>query len=154
MRISTRGRYGLRAMLDLAMNEEGGRPVPLAEISMRQGISLTYLEQIFNRLRRGGLVASKQGAGGGYALSSATRDITVGDVIRCLEGPIAPVACAAAEPAAVDCSRASGCITRTLWMRLGAKIENFFDSISLKELCDEEREMRKKQYVPSSNLRK
>jgi len=136
MRVSTRGRYGLRAMLDLALNDAGG-PIPLSEVSKRQGISLYYLEQLFNKLKKSGLVKSKPGAGGGYTLARATRDITVGDIIRCVEGPIAPVQCADGNGGRKYCPRADDCIARALWKRLGAKIENFLDSVTLMELCEE-----------------
>jgi Rrf2 family transcriptional regulator, cysteine metabolism repressor len=135
MRVSTRGRYAVRAVLDLAMNfnEE---PVPLAEISKRQGISLFYLEQLFNKMKKSGLVISKKGAGGGYVLSRSPRDITVGDIVRSVEGPIAPVRCAA-EGKLAQCSRIEICPTTGLWKQLGDKIENFLDSITIRELCEE-----------------
>jgi Rrf2 family transcriptional regulator, cysteine metabolism repressor len=135
MRISTRGRYAVRAVLDLAMNG-GDAPVPLTEISKRQNISLFYLEQLFNKMKRDGLVTSKKGAGGGYALSRSARDITVGDIIRCVEGPIMPVRCAE-ERDGGSCPRIDQCPTSGLWKQLGDKIENFLDSITLKELSEE-----------------
>ncbi|MFA6451778.1 MAG: Rrf2 family transcriptional regulator [bacterium] len=122
-------------MLDLAMNG-GDSPVPLAEISKRQNISLFYLEQLFNKMKRAGLVASKKGAGGGYALSRSAREITVGDIIRCVEGPIMPVRCAE-DGKREGCPRASQCPTSGLWKQLGDKIENFLDSVTLKELAEE-----------------
>lgn len=130
MRVSTRGRYAVRAVLDLAMNGSG-EPVRLAEISEREEISLYYLEQLFNKLKRGGIVKSRQGAGGGYTLARSTREITVGDIIRCVEGPVAPVRCEG------RCSRVDNCTTTGLWKQLGDKIENFLDSITIKELCED-----------------
>ncbi len=135
MRVSTRGRYGVRAVLDLAMNDSRA-PVPLAEISKRQDISLFYLEQLFNKLKKAGIVRSKQGAGGGYTLARSPREITVGDIIRGVEGPIVPVRCAAVHSTAA-CKRIDNCPTTALWKRLGAKIDNYLDSITISELCEE-----------------
>lgn len=142
MRVSTRGRYGLRAMLDLAMNEGDG-PVPLSDISGREEISLYYLEQLFNKLKKAGLVTSKPGAGGGYTLAKPARKITVGDVIRCVEGPIAPVLCAVEGDGGKYCSRSDDCITRVLWKRLGEKIGDFLDSVTIDELCGEAAALRR-----------
>ena len=123
-------------MLDLALNDAGG-PVPLSRISERQDISLHYLEQLFNKLKNAGIVRSRPGAGGGYMLARSPREITVGDIIRVVEGPIAPVKCTAEDGRRDVCPRVDDCVTHVMWKRLGAKIENFFDSVTIKELCDD-----------------
>jgi Rrf2 family iron-sulfur cluster assembly transcriptional regulator len=121
-------------VLDLALNDSQS-PVRLSVISQRQDISLYYLEQLFNKLKRGGIVRSKQGAGGGYTLSRSAREITVGDIIRCVEGPVSPVECEGGRRG--RCLRIDSCPTTGLWKQLGEKIENFLDSVTIKELGDE-----------------
>lgn len=133
MKLSTKARYGLRAMVDLAQRHGSG-PVPLREISERQEVSEQYLEQLFSILRKHGLVRSTRGLKGGYVLAKPPEQITVGEVIRALEGPIAPVDCVSeAEP--LDCSRASQCLTRLVWSRLRDSIAEVLDSLTLKEVC-------------------
>jgi Rrf2 family transcriptional regulator, cysteine metabolism repressor len=146
VRVSTRGRYAVRAVLDLAVNCSNS-PVPLTEISKRQDISLFYLEQLFNKLKKSGLVRSKKGAGGGYVLARSTREITVGDIIRCVEGPIVPVLCLADDKRG-PCPRIEGCPTTGLWKQLGVKIENFLDSVTIKELCEEAEKCKKAESAP------
>ena len=110
MKLTTRGEYGLRAILDLALREGEG-PVSLKSIAERQDISDHYLEQLFSSLRKAGLVKSVRGAQGGYLLGKPAEEITVGDVIRVLDGPIAPVECVS-EVDPEDCRRAKTCVTR------------------------------------------
>ena len=147
MRVSTRGRYAVRAVLDLAMNGSD-TPVPLTEIAKRQGISLFYLEQLFNKLKKADIVHSKKGAGGGYVLARSSREITVGDVMRSVEGPIAPVHCAT-DSKRGRCPRMDECPTTGLWKQLGDKIENFLDSITIRELCDEAASCKKPENAPA-----
>jgi Rrf2 family protein len=137
-------------VLDLAMNGADA-PVPLTEISKRQGISLFYLEQLFNKLKKAEIVRSKKGAGGGYLLARSSREITVGDVIRSVEGPIAPVRCSAGG--ATDgkrgrCPRMDECPTTGLWKQLGDKIENFLDSVTIRELSEEAASCKKPETTP------
>lgn len=113
MKLSTKGRYGLKAMYDLALNY-GDEPVSLKSIAERQGISENYLEQLMANLRKAGLVRSIRGAYGGYLLSREPSKITVGDVLRALEGPIGLVDCVL-EQDAVKCLKYENCITRTVW---------------------------------------
>lgn len=152
MRLSTKGEYGLLACYDLA-RYGGPGPVPLKAIAERQGISEAYLEQLVGALRRSGLVRSVRGAQGGYTLGRSPEDITVGDVIRVLEGPIAPVDCVAAEAASASgpsgsaglagpagtktCCRSSSCAARFIWERLRDSMERVLDSISLADLVAE-----------------
>jgi Rrf2 family protein len=106
--------------------------VPLRQIAEEEGISLQYLEQIFGELRRAGLVDSERGARGGYRLARDPASITVGDVVRTLEGPIAPVDCLAG---AEECARAEGCLTREAWHRLQQSMTAALDGITLAYLC-------------------
>lgn len=136
MRISTRGEYGVRAMLDLALHFRQG-PVALKSIADRQGISETYLEQLIAPLRKAGLVSSIRGANGGYELSREPHEIKIGEIIRVLEGPIAPMGCASESPQHFACDNSRKCAARVLWQRLRDRISEFLDSTSLGELLDE-----------------
>jgi len=113
----------------------GDRPVPLNEISERQDISLSYLEQIFNTMKRAGLVDSKPGAGGGYRLAREPEKITAGDVMRVVEGPMRPVDCGRGS-CRIKCDRDGKCATQVLWNNLGSKIEEFLDSVTIKDLME------------------
>ncbi len=138
MRLSTKGEYGLMACYDLARYSADNSPVPLKAIAERQGISESYLEQLLGSLRRAGIVRSARGAQGGYALARDPESITVGDVIRVLEGPIAPVECVGPEQAGFEaCSRSTCCIARPVWEKLRDRISEVLDSISLADLVAE-----------------
>ncbi len=130
MKISTRGRYGLRAMIDLAMHQDSGA-VPLRKISEREDISEQYLEQLFANLRKAGIVKSVRGAHGGYLLNHDPEDITVGDIIRTLEGPVAPADCVVEEK---SCNLISDCVTHGLWVEISELVNDFFDSTNLADL--------------------
>ncbi|NLO89966.1 MAG: Rrf2 family transcriptional regulator [Clostridia bacterium] len=134
-RISTKGSYGLRAVLDLAGNS-GGRPVPLKEIAKRQEISEGYLEQLLTTLRKAGIVKSVRGQRGGFVLAKSPRDITVGDIIRILEGPIAPMDCVQ-DDSHVSCEQISSCVLRLVWLRLKENIQEAVDSITIEDLAAE-----------------
>lgn len=135
MQISTRGRYGLRAMVDLAMHNQEG-PLALRVIAERQEISESYLEQVFTSLRKAGLVRASRGAQGGYELVKKATEITVGDVLRALEGPIAPVLCVESAPFSKQCEREKNCITRQFWQEFKETIDRFLDGTSLQDLAD------------------
>jgi Rrf2 family cysteine metabolism transcriptional repressor len=137
VRLSTRGRYGLRAMLDMAMDQSDG-PITLNSISERQGVSIGYLEQLMVPLKKEGLIRSVRGAQGGYLLARDPEDITVGDIIRALEGPIAPVACVS-EDYPEECDRAEGCVTRLVWAKVRDSIVEVLDSLTLYALVEEAR---------------
>lgn len=139
MKISTRGQYGVRAMVELALNYGKG-PMPLKTIAQNQELSEHYLEQLLGALRKAGLVSSVRGAYGGYELNRSPKDILVGDIVRVLEGPIAPVDCVDETNEQV-CSRIDCCATHLLWERLREAIENVLDSVTLQDLCDKAREM-------------
>lgn len=132
MNISTKGRYGLIAMLDLA-NHYAGKPVTLNNIAKRQNMSDGYLEQLMVHLKNSGLVKSVRGAQGGYMLARAPEDISVLDVLRSLEGPLAPVACVS-EEAPDLCGRFEGCATRKVWEDVRNQMNKVLGSYSLADL--------------------
>ncbi len=130
MKISTRGRYGLRAMIDLALHEDG-KAIPLRVIAERENISEQYLEQLFANLRKSGLVKSVRGAHGGYLLNKNPKDITAGDIFRVLEGPVSPVNCVQED---YECKQSEECATHELWNILSNQIEEVLDSHTLEDL--------------------
>lgn len=131
MKISTKGRYALRLMLDLASNDSG-TPIRLKDVAKRQGISEKYLEQIISILNKAGFVRSVRGPQGGYSLSRTPADYTVGMILRLTEGSLCPVDCAAEEN--VSCDREDTCVTRMLWKKLDDAISSVVDHVSLEEL--------------------
>lgn len=135
MKLSTKGRYGIRAMFDLAMRHGTG-PIPLRSIAERQEISEHYLEQLIASLRKAGLVKSVRGAHGGYMLIKEPKEITVGEVIRTLEGPIAPTDCVSDE-CDHSCQNTDDCVTRIIWERLKESIDEVLDDITLDDLCQQ-----------------
>ncbi|MGE5557496.1 MAG: RrF2 family transcriptional regulator [Bacillota bacterium] len=134
MNVSTRGRYGLRAMVDMAIHADEG-PLPLRQIAERQSISESYLEQVFTGLRKAGLVKASRGAQGGYALGLPPEKITVGEILRVLEGPISPVFCVNDSRSSGRCKRESNCITHGFWAELRDHIISFLDGITLQDLA-------------------
>ena len=140
MKISTRGRYGLRAMIELAANSE--RHISLKTIAERQGISENYLEQLFAPIKKAGLLASYRGARGGYGLTKPPNEITVGDVLRILEGNLSPVECV--EPdgkCSCGSSNCDCCVTKSVWAKMYKSVNNVIDSITLKDLADDYQEV-------------
>ncbi len=135
MRLSTKGQYGVRAMFDLASHSQDG-PVPLRQISEREEISLNYLEQLFLKLRKAGLVESVRGPGGGYLLRKRPKEIRISDIIRAVEESLAPISCIESKKKP-KCHRIDVCIPRLLWKRLGERITQFLDSNTLADLCEE-----------------
>ena len=131
MKISTKGRYALRTMLDLAVHENGGL-IPLREISTRQGITIKYLEQVMNLLNKAGFVRSVRGAGGGYRLAKEPSQYTIGDILRVAEGSLAPVSCL--EDEVNLCPRNADCMTVDFWEGLADAINNYVDSFTLEDL--------------------
>lgn len=142
MKLSTKGRYGVRAMLDLAMRCGSG-PVSLRSIAERQGLSEHYLEQLIATLRKAGLVKSVRGAYGGYILTRDPKDITIGDVIRALEGPIAPAECLGGD-ADFICEYTEDCVTKIIWERLKERIDQVLDEMNLADLCQHALEKQQK----------
>lgn len=133
MKISTKGRYALRLMIDLAMNSVG-EPVSLKDVAKRQGISEKYLEQIISVLNRAGYVKSIRGAQGGYLLRRAPEEYTVGMILRLTEGSLAPVTCV--EDGDFPCERQENCVTVILWKKINEAINSVVDSITLQDLVD------------------
>ena len=131
MVISTKGRYALRLMLDIAM-QDGTSPVPLHDIAERQGVSFKYLEQIVPPLSKAGFLKSVRGANGGYLLTRDPSEITTGDILRAGEGNLAPVACLASDE--IDCPRADLCVTLQFWKGLDEAITAYIDSVTLADL--------------------
>ena len=135
MKISTKGRYGLRALIDLARYSEI-EPVSINSIATRQAISEGYLEQLMSLLKKAGLIKSIRGAGGGYVLAKDMSEISVGDVLRALEGSLQPVECAAFSQDD-SCEAAGGCVTKYVWQRINESINQTVNEISLKQLVEE-----------------
>lgn len=131
MKLTTKGRYAVTAMLDLAVHA-GDKPVPLADISERQGISLSYLEQLFARLRRQGLVVSARGPGGGYRLSRAPGEIAVVTVLNAIDENLDTTRC----HGRANCQGGEPCLTHELWFDLSKQIHDFLSSITLGELVE------------------
>lgn len=129
MRLTSKGRYAVTAMLDVALHADLG-PVPLADISERQGISLSYLEQLFSRLRKQGLVASVRGPGGGYRLGDVPDAISIGRVIAAVNESVDATRCHGQH----GCQGGTQCLTHSLWRDLSDRISNFLDEITLGEL--------------------
>lgn len=140
MKLSTRGEYGLRAMFDLAQHYGEG-PIPIKSVAERQDISEHYLEQLIAVLRKAGLVKSVRGAQGGYVLSREPEEITVGDIIRVLEGPIAPVECLNTAEGE-SCERAETCVTRGIWEKVRDSISDVLDSFTLADMVAKANQMR------------
>jgi len=134
MKLSTQSRYGVRAIFDIAYNSEG-LETQVKDISRRQGISPRYLEQIFQKLKKAGIIGSKRGPSGGYFLNKKAEEIRVGDIIRITEGGIDPVLCIDPEDSSQPCDRLGECVTRLIWNEAGNRLKEYFDSLTVKDLC-------------------
>lgn len=133
MKLSTKGRYGLKAMFELSKNE-GIEPVSIKYIATKQNISEQYLEQLFRTLRKKGLIKSIRGSQGGYLLSKEPKDITVGDILECLEGPVSMSECVIDEDV---CVNSCNCVTKTVWQRVTKGIEEVIHSINLQDMIND-----------------
>jgi len=134
VRLSTKGRYAVMAMADLA-SQGGGKPVALADIAGRQEISLSYLEQLFGKLRKGALVKSARGPGGGYMLARPGSDIRISDIILAVDEPIQATRCTPGSPA--GCHNNKGrCLTHDLWEELGNQIYLYLSSVTLDDVVE------------------
>lgn len=140
MKLSTKGRYGLRAVLDLAVhaNEEA---VALSQIADRQKISMNYLEQLIAKLKKAGIVKGIRGAQGGYMLALPAENVSVGDILRALEGDLNPVDCSEVNKGEGYCSSADSCVTKYVWKRISDSINEAVDTIMLSELVAESKKV-------------
>ena len=134
MKLTTKGRYAVTAMLDLALHGQKG-PVSLAEISGRQEISLSYLEQLFSKLRKNDLVVSTRGPGGGYSVARDLSDVAVSEIISAVNESVDATQCGGRE----NCHSHGRCLTHDLWEGLSAQIEEFLGSVSLQDMIDKQR---------------
>lgn len=134
MKLSTKGRYGLRAIVDLAYYS-ANEPVSIQSIAGRQNLSDSYLEQLFGKLRKAGLIASIRGAQGGYVIAKDTSEISVGDILRALEGDLIPVECSEIT-GHHSCDSSDSCVTKYVWKKINDSIANTVDAIPLSELVN------------------
>ena len=140
MKLSTKGRYGLRALVDIAVYSEEG-PVSISAVSKRQNITIRYLEQLLPKLKKAGIIKSIRGAQGGYYLAKPLEDISVGDVLRSLEGDLNLVECSEITGDGKECVGSKYCVTKTVWRKINDSIRETVDSICLKELVEEAKEI-------------
>lgn len=138
MKVTTRSSYTVRALIDLARHSLDGVPVRLSDISEREGISHAYLEQLFNRLKKVGVVKGRKGPGGGYTLDKDPGDILIGEVIRAVEGEEKIFLCTEKSDGNNGCRRYPLCTTHHLWDRLSARVHEYLNSISLSEMLKDE----------------
>ena len=135
MRITTTSRYGVRALFDVAYHG-GGQPTQIKDIAKRQRISQRYLEQIFNKLLKGGLLKSRRGPRGGYLLARDASEISVGDIITAAQGPIVPVQCLVPESGRKkDCELLPNCITHHVWRETQRLLVDYYNSVTVADLC-------------------
>ena len=149
MKLSTKGRYGLRAVVDLALHSDEDT-VALSSIAERESISISYLEQLIAKLKKAGIVNSVRGAQGGYMLAKPADQISVGDILRALEGSLNPVECSEVFGGESSCSGADLCVTKYVWKRISDSINDAVDHILLSELVEESRR-KQAQYKKNMN---
>ena len=133
MKLTTKTRYGMRAITELAMRHNNG-PVSVSNIAKKEGISITYLGQLLNKLKKSGIVKSIRGLRGGYILSKDPKDVTVFDVVKVLEGDLSVVFCMS-ENAKKKCDKTQNCMTKYVWHKLNDSIRDVLESITLEDLC-------------------
>jgi Rrf2 family iron-sulfur cluster assembly transcriptional regulator len=147
MRLTTKGRFAVTAMIDLALRQGKG-PVTLSGISQRQAISLSYLEQLFGKLRRHEIVESIRGPGGGYSLARRADKVTVADIIIAVDEPLDATQCGGKENChGADAATGTRCMTHELWATLNEKMVDYLDSVSLQDLVDQQRRKDSEQNV-------
>lgn len=135
MQISSKAKYTVRAVLDIA-HHSNGSPVPVAAISKREGISLLFLEQLFQQLRKGNIVKSVRGPFGGFLLARDPAEITIGEIMRLVEPPLYTTSCFSKEESVDHCRIADSCLGFVLWKQLAEHVDTFLDSITIAELCN------------------
>lgn len=141
MRLSTKGRYGLMAMSQLAL-EDGSGPISLKYIAEKQNLSESYLEQLFSTLRKNGLLESVRGSQGGYMLTRKPADITVGQILRALEGELGPAECV--HDTISECTKEDGCATKLVLIKIKDSIDEVIDSITLEDMVNDVKKMKMK----------
>jgi Rrf2 family iron-sulfur cluster assembly transcriptional regulator len=147
MRLTTKGRFAVTAMIDLALRQGKG-PVTLSGISQRQAISLSYLEQLFGKLRRHTIVESIRGPGGGYTLARSADKVTVADIIIAVDEPLDATQCGGKENChGADAATGARCMTHELWATLNEKMVNYLDSVTLQDLVDQQKQKNSEQNV-------
>jgi Rrf2 family iron-sulfur cluster assembly transcriptional regulator len=134
MKLSTRSRYGVRAIFDIAFYSNG-LETQVKRISQRQKISPRYLEQIFQKFKKAGIAGGKRGPSGGYFLRKDPAKITVGEIIRVTEGDLAPVPCERSGKENQSCDRAGECVAQIIWKEAGNRLNEYFDSVTIEQLC-------------------
>ena len=144
MKISTKGRYALRTLIDLAEHSGDGF-IALKDIAERQGISKKYLEQIVPILNRSDILQTNRGFQGGYKLAQAPGKYTIGTILRLTEGSLAPVACLDQNP--IQCERSNGCVTLPIWQGLNKVINDYLDNITLQDILDQQKELYSNDYM-------
>ncbi len=140
MRLSTKSRYGVRALFDIAYHSEG-LPTQIKEICRRQGITPRYLEQIFQKLKRAGIVKSIRGPKGGYYLSRKPEEIVLSEIIRAMDESIEPIFCARSSKGRKKCGRETKCVAQVVWTEAGQRLLDYLSSISLDKMCKMAQEM-------------
>ncbi len=140
IRVPTQGRYALRAMIDIGLHQDSG-PVLRQDIATRQDISANYVAQIFRKLVSAKLLVGIKGPGGGYKLAKPCDDIRASDILQAIEGPIALVHCVMNDDDDTPCERTVHCATHRLWSRLSLKMQEYLDSVTLKDLMSESIEL-------------
>ena len=133
--VSTKGRYALRIMIDLAQNRDGGY-IPLSDISRRQFVSLKYMEAIVSILNKAGFVESQRGKDGGYRLTRAPESYTIGSILKLTEGSLAPISCAEFGSAGGACEKAGSCLTLPMWQHLDEIVDGYLERITLLDLLN------------------
>lgn len=145
MRISTKGDYATRALQDLALHYDQG-PIAIEKIASRQGLPVRYLEQLLLTLKRAGFLLSKRGVNGGYSLAKPPARITLGDILRTVDGPIEAIYCLD-QPPREECARETDCVLRDVWSEVGRAVSAIVDHTTLQDICDR---MRQKASEPTA----
>jgi Rrf2 family protein len=148
LKLSTRSTYGVRAVFDLAQ-QDGSKPVRLASIAERQKIPRAYLQQIFVKLRRAGIIKAIRGPKGGFQLGGPAHDIRIGDVVRALEGETKPILCTIPENFDSGCHNVDECVGRIICQKLDGELNKILDSSTMEELCSEAERLKPSQGVAS-----
>ena len=148
MRISTKGDYATRALQDLALHYDEG-PIPIEKIAGRQALPVRYLEQLLLTLKRAGFLLSKRGVNGGYSLAKPPGQITLGEILRAVDGPIEPIYCVG-EPPRQECAREPDCVLREVWADVNKAVSAIVDRTTLQDVCDRLRAVSAQPPIPQT----